>query len=373
MSRRRDFGSIRKLPSGRFQAGYWHEGKRHLAPHTFKTVTDAKAWLSVTEADILRGGWIDPAAGQVTFKDYAEAWRTIQTHRPKTARQVEQMLRLHVYPRFGNRPIASIRASEIQALVKTVELAPSTVDVLYSWVTTIFKAAVNDRAMSISPCRGISLPEVHKAKVVPVSVETVEKLIDSIAERYRALIVLGAGTGVRISEALGITSDRVDWIRRTVTIDRQLTGANEHGSPVFGPVKDKKNRPRTIPLPQTVVDELSAHVARYGLGPDGLLFTSNRGRAVGNSTFSDVWTTAAGPLGISLGDGFHQLRHFYASQLIRKGESVKVVQERLGHASAMMTLDVYSHLWPDPNDEDRTRLAVDEVLGARARSAHVIG
>ncbi len=58
---------------------------------------------------------------------------------------------------------------------------------------------------------------------------------------------------------------------------------------------------------------------------------------------------------------FHSLRHYYASLLIRHGESVKVVQERLGHASASETLDTYSHLWPD--SDDRTREAIDGVLG----------
>jgi len=60
---------------------------------------------------------------------------------------------------------------------------------------------------------------------------------------------------------------------------------------------------------------------------------------------------------------FHDLRHYYASLLIRHGESVKTVQARLGHASATETLDTYSHLWPD--SDDRTREAVDSVLGAR--------
>jgi integrase len=58
---------------------------------------------------------------------------------------------------------------------------------------------------------------------------------------------------------------------------------------------------------------------------------------------------------------FHDLRHYYASLLIQHGESVKVVQKRLGHKSAVETLDTYSHLWPD--SEDRTREAVDQVLG----------
>lgn len=64
---------------------------------------------------------------------------------------------------------------------------------------------------------------------------------------------------------------------------------------------------------------------------------------------------------------FHDLRHYYASLLIRHGESVKVVQKRLGHKSAVETLDTYSHLWPD--SEDRTREEVDEVLGWGAGGA----
>jgi integrase len=369
---RRDFGSVRKLPSGRFQAGYWHDGKRHLAPTTFNTKTDAKAFLALTEADIRRGGWINPAAGKVTFKEYAETWRAMQVHRPKTAEDVEGYLRLHVYPRIGDRPIAAIRASEIQSLVKSMALAPSTVAVAFSWVSTIFKAAVKDRAIPSTPCDDIKLPQVHKAKVAPLTMETVDKLIDGILPRYRALIVLGAGTGVRISEALGLTVDRVDFLRRKVEIDRQLIAVAEDDSPVFGPVKDKKNRPRTIPLPQVVVDELSAHIAQYGLGKGDLIFTSITGRPVSSSTWSVAWSAAARPLGIAHRDGFHQLRHFYASLLIRKGESVKVVQERLGHSSATMTLDVYSHLWPDPDDEDRTRQAVDDVLGRQTAGARVI-
>jgi integrase len=132
-----------------------------------------------------------------------------------------------------------------------------------------------------------------------------------------------------------------------------------------GPARScRRDRPRTIPLPQTVVDALSAHVGEFGLGPQGLIFTGPHGGPVRRTTFSDAWRVAAGPLGIPTGDGFHQLRHFYASALIRAGESVKTVQERLGHTSAQMTLDVYSHLWPE--DEDRTRAALDAVFTSAA-------
>lgn len=109
------------------------------------------------------------------------------------------------------------------------------------------------------------------------------------------------------------------------------------------------------------MDALAAHLAAYGTGPDGVTFTSPRCRALRRQTVSEVWRRAARPLGIPLGDGFHQLRHFYASTLIAAGESVKMVQDRLGHASSAITLDTYSHLWP--TDDDRTRVAVDRVLG----------
>ena len=77
-----------------------------------------------------------------------------------------------------------------------------------------------------------------------------------------------------------------------------------------------------------------------------------------------MWVPAVKAAGLRPGTGFHALRHYYASLLIRHVESVKVVQARLGHASATETLDTYGHLWPD--SDDLTRQAVDSVLGPAA-------
>lgn len=193
----------------------------------------------------------------------------------------------------------------------------------------------------------------------PLSVELVGRLAEAIPERYRAIIILGAGTGVRIGEALGVTVDRVDFLRRELRVDRQLVKV-QGGVPVFGPVKHVRNRPRVIPLPDVVLTALAEHLRIYASGPEGLVFTSPRGLPVASDLFMRWWRAAAGPLGIGLGDGFHQLRHFYASLLIRQGLNIKVVAERLGDTPAMV-LNVYAHLWP--GDEDRTRAAVDSVLG----------
>lgn len=364
-----DASGKKRAAKGSRWVARWRDPDGKSREKTFARQAEAERHLTTVEASKLTGDYIDPRAGRVTFREYAEQWRSVQVHRPSTAAQVETNLRRHIYPRIGDRRIDSIRTRDVQALVKAMELgdgerkalSPTTIEVVYTWLSIVFASAVTDRLIGRTPCEKIRRPQVEHHEVRPLPIEVVTQLRDAMPERYRALIVLGVGTGVRISEALGLTVDRVDFLRRQVTIDRQLIGVAEDGSPTFGPVKDKKNRSRTIPLPQVVVDELSAHIARFGLGPDGLIFTGPRGGPIRRTTFSDTWQSVAAPLGIPSGDGFHQLRHVYASLLIRAGESVKTVQSRLGHTSAQMTLDVYSHLWPE--DEDRTRAAIDGVLG----------
>ena len=116
----------------------------------------------------------------------------------------------------------------------------------------------------------------------------------------------------------------------------------------------------TAELPQVVIEALSTHVTEHGTGPGGLLFTLDGLPVRRASFFQRVWRPALKAAGLPADTHFHSMRHYYASLLIRHGESVKTVQARLGHASATETLDTYSHLWPD--SDDRTREAVDSVL-----------
>jgi integrase len=92
-----------------------------------------------------------------------------------------------------------------------------------------------------------------------------------------------------------------------------------------------------------------------------LIFTNDRGLPLRRNSFTPIFRRAADQVGIAPGDGFHELRHHYASLLISSGCSVTVVQRRLGHATAQETLDTYSHLWPD--DDQRATETVDSQLG----------
>jgi integrase len=100
------------------------------------------------------------------------------------------------------------------------------------------------------------------------------------------------------------------------------------------------NSRRTVPLPQSVADALAAHLAEFGPGREGFILTAPEGGPVRGTRFRDVWRRTLQSAGM-VRVRPHDLRHFYASLLIDAGESVKVVQDRLGHASATVTLDTY--------------------------------
>jgi hypothetical protein len=142
-------GSIDKTPIG--WRARWRTPDGASRSKTFSRQIDAQRHLTAVEQSKLTGGYVDPRAGRITSRSFAEQWRPVQIHRPSTATKVEGILRRHVYPRIGARPIGDVRPSELQSLVKalTQTLVPHTVEVIYGCVSSIFKAAVADQIITI--------------------------------------------------------------------------------------------------------------------------------------------------------------------------------------------------------------------------------
>lgn len=337
------------------------EGKQR--GRLFDRKVDAERFVGTTTADMLRGTYIDPGAGRVTFADYAEPWLASRVHRPATAARVEGDLRVHVLPHLGHRPIAAIRHSEIQGWVRARSevLAPGSVENAYRTVSAIFRSAIRDRVLAVNPCEGITLPRRSKDEVVPPTVEEVRVLLAAMPDRYRVAGMLAAGAGLRQGEALGLTVDRVDFLRRSLRVDRQLV-TPAHGEPHLAPAKSDASI-RTVPLADAVLEALASHVAAFLPGPDGLVVTYIDGRPVRRNRFGAMWRQSVARAGLPAAFRYHDLRHHFASALIAGGCSVKVVQKALGHASAKVTLDTYGHIWPD--SEDLTRRAIDAALGSK--------
>lgn len=346
--------SARHGQGRRWLARYWDgAGREHTK--SFDRKVDAQGWLGQQTAAVVRGDHVDPRDGRTTLGEYATRWQSSQVGRDATARIVDNALRVHVLPALGTHTLTSLRRSDIQALVKGLSgtLAPGSVRNVYEVLSRVLSAAVDDRVIPSSPCRRIVLPALSEHEVVPPSADDVRALADAVDDgRYRGLVMLLAGSGLRIGEALGLGVSDVDFLRRTVRVERQRL---QDGS--IGPPKTAKSA-RTVPLGHVVVGELAAHLAAYPSG--GPLFTTELGEPLTYRRWKTLWKAALRSTGLDVDT--HGLRHFTASALISGGASVKQVQTVLGHSSAAITLRVYSHLWP--GDEDRTRAVMDAALSA---------
>jgi integrase len=402
----------RKLtPSGEHGKGKrwqvrWRDESGKQRKENFDKRAAAETRAATVKADLDRGLYVDPAAGKESFRAVAERWRTSAVHRPTTASRVERGLRNHVYPTFGDRPIASIRPTEVQAWIKdrSQVLAPSTLAVTYAYLITPFQTAVADGIIARNPCERVRLPRQRKAEIVPLHADAVRALIDAAPARYRALFLLAASSGLRQGELFGLEIDGVDFLRREVTVRQQLIDPEE-GEPYLGEPKTHESY-RTVPLTKAAVDALAAHLERFPAPAvkiedrtdprkprqrtARLIFPNQYSVPVRRGSWSHVWKRTrqrankaltatyeqahaawgrrgkpegSMPARVEVPDGasLHDLRHFYASLLIKHRENVKTVQKRLGHAKPSITLDTYTHLWPD--EEDTTRAAVEAVLG----------
>ncbi len=176
---------------------------------------------------------------------------------------------------------------------------------------------------------------------------------------FRPLIGLCAFAGLRLGEAVAVQLDDVDFLRRTLTVARQVQQRARNPREVRAP---KYGSERTVYLPQGLVDMLAAHVA-IGVRPQGWLFVGAGDGPPHQNTVRDWWSKALKDAGLS-GIRLHDLRHFYASGLIAAGCDVVTVQRALGHATATTTLNTYSHPWPTA--EDRTRKAAEAIMRSAA-------
>lgn len=363
-------GSVAKRPNGQWRARYRDDADREHAKH-FERKVDAQQWLDQVTAAQVRGDYVDPAAGRITVKTYAHRWQAVQVSSEGTARIVDNALRLHLIPALGHRPIGSVRRSDVQGFVKLLQakefgrtrggearrLSAGHVRNIYDVTAQLFAAAVEDRIIASSPCRKITLPKDDKGEIEPLSVEQVVALVEAFPKRYRAATITLAGSGLRVGELLALDVADVDFLRRTIRVERQRTQSG-----AFAPVKSKASR-RTVPVGAVVIDQLAAHLAAFP-SKDALLPDELR-RPIGYTAWKRLFQRAAAAAGVEATT--HDLRHFFASALIAGGASVKQVQTVLGHSSAVITLRTYAHLWP--GDEDRTRKVMDAALGPLSTAA----
>jgi integrase len=153
-----------------------------------------------------------------------------------------------------------------------------------------------------------------------------------------------------------LSVDRIDFLRRELTVDRQLV-TPKAGEPTFGLPKSARSY-RTVPLADTVVKALAHHVAVHGVGRDDLVLHGTDGRPLRRQRFGELWRQTRARAGL-IAAKFHTTRHTFASTLIAAGVSVPATAEYLGHSPGVL-LATYAHLLP--GDHDRARSAVEAAF-----------
>jgi integrase len=360
---------------------------RYLDPaHTersqsFDRKADAERFRNSTATDVDRGVWTDPGAGRITLAAYAVEYQSRQVSDINTRETVARRLRASILPVLGDRTLAELAARPgiIQSWIAGLPLAPSTVRVVVGTLSAVLASAVADGLIPANPCQSAAVkrPRVPTRRVQPWTAERVTAVRSALPSRFRAIVDLGSGLGLRQGEIFGISPDDIDWLRpggAVVHVRRQVRQVG--GAFVFSPPKDGKER--DVPLADPVAMALSAHLAAHPAArvtlpwgtPDGkpvtvaLMVTSPAGTAVAKSTFNRVWRTALRRAGVTpsreMGTGCHALRHYFASMLLHGGVDIKAVSEYLGHHSAAFTLSVYVHLMPTA--DDRAREAISRAL-----------
>lgn len=349
------------------------------------------------EADLQRGTWINPDAGKVTFQAFAEEVITNRTLSPSTREKMRQRLSRHVYPTIGGHELGRLakRPSILQGLITSLggHLAPNTIRTIMAHVQLVFAVAVDDELIGKNPMLSSSvvLPAPTRRKVVLWRQDQVHGVADALPERYRATVDAGSGIGLRQGEIFGLSPDDIEWLTGVVHVQRQVKELNNRL--VFA--LPKGDKPRDVPLAESVKIALSEHMRRFPPVEvtlpweevDGephtarLFFVNAHGRPVHPATFLPVWHRALERAGVvpplKAGEkrgnayrqhGMHMLRRYFTSVLLAEGESVQAVAEWLGHTDGgALLLRVYAHIMP--KSEQRMRRIIDAALRRSAVAA----
>ena len=346
---RSSWGSVRRLPSGRYQARYRVDRTWRGAPTTFRTKRDADAFLAATRADLERGTWHDPEAGKVKLREYATRWlRERPTLRPRTREVYEANLRLHILPALGDVDLNKITTSRVRAwysdLLRAGKPGPPTVAKCYRLLHATLATAVEDELIVKNPCvlRGASTDRPGERPVA--TVEQVYLLADAMGPRFRSMVLLATFCGLRLGELRALRRNRVDLLHKTLKVVEQLQDLS-NGTTFVGPPKTDAGR-RTVAIPSAILPDLEAHLGEWAApGKDGLVFCAAQGQPLSRKTFYRAWDRAIAAAGLE-GFRFHDLRHTGNTLAAATGASTKELMSRMGHSSPRAAL-IYQHATTD--------------------------
>ncbi len=340
-------------------------GERHI--QTFDRKKDADDCHATVKVDV-RQGVHSPHSKSKTVAEAAEDWISfvkLEGRERTTTDHYQQHVALHINPRMGREKLANLTTPRINAFRN--DLLANLSRAMAKKVLTSLKSLLNDAkrrgnvAQNVALGVSIKIDNRDKKKLkVGVDIPTpdeIKRIIHAAKGRHRPLLLTAIFTGLRSSELRGLRWQDVDLKKAELHVHQRVDRYKAIGKP------KSESGARTIPLGPLVLNTLKEWKLACPKGELGLVFPNGRGNIESHSNVLQraYWPTqvAAGVVnakGTAKYTGLHALRHFYASWCINRKKDgglelpIKTVQTRLGHASILMTSDVYGHLFPRGDD-----------------------
>jgi integrase len=361
---KRQFGSIRQMPSGRFQARYRHPETRQLisAPFTFPTKGAANTWLSGAETDLIRGERVDQYLPTVTLDDYAASWLQNRVLRPRTVELYQGLLDRHILPKLGGIQIGRLTPAKVRewhaGLAKAAKPGPVTVAKCYRLLRTICETAFTDELISRNPCNLKGASVEHSPERPVMTIEQLNAVVGAMEDRYRGMVVLGSWCSMRIGEILALTRGDIDLEAGTVRVDKSAWELGNRQRMV-GPPKTAAGV-RVMFIPPHVRRLVAEHLIEF-TGPEAtdLVFVGIKDQPVRRATVYKAWHRALEKADLGKGAPdfrFHDLRHTGATLAAGAGASTRELMARLGHASSAASLR-YQHATASRDESIAERLS----------------
>ena len=305
---------------------------------------------------------------------------------PKTAERYTQIVRLHLTPTLGHHQLTKLRPLHIQEAYtfwlqggrrdgEAGGLSVTTVLHHHRVLHLALRQAVRWQLLAVNPADAVQPPRKAQREMSALDEDETAKLLEAaVGSDLYAPILVAVTTGLRRGELLALRWQDVDLERGTLSVNQTIEQTAERGI-AFKEPKTAKSR-RLISLGSLTVETLRRHrasqnEARLLLGNSyvdgGLVFPAPAGSVWNPRTFSSAFYRLTSHSGVPR-MRFHDLRHSHATQLLVAGVHVKVVSERLGHSTAGITLDTYSHVLPGIQEEAAARID-SAIRGAIMRSS----
>ncbi|SHI24748.1 Site-specific recombinase XerD [Sporobacter termitidis DSM 10068] len=371
-------GKVYEWWEGRYCVGTNNgTGKIRRPTITGKTQEEVAEKLRAVTAAIDAGTYTEPS--KMPLKKWADIWLEDYTSDLKylTKKTYKSQIENHIKPGMGAVKLGELTKHLVQSFINDLtrkkDLAPKTVKNIHGVLSAVLDTAVELDYIRVNPCAGAKLPRAPKTEVKPLTDEQINDLMKLIdADEYCGpMLKLILFTGLRVSEAIGLTWNCINYKTGTIRIEKQLQERpKKDGGYIFDTTKSDKPRMLT-PAPavmellkQQGIKQLEAKnkaLDQWQGWKDekerktSLVFTNEYGQHLRPNIAWRHLKKLAAQVGAPEAC-VHDLRHTYAVLSLQNGDDVKTLQENLGHATAAFTLDRYGHVSEKMKEDSAARM-----------------